>query len=274
MAAQIIEYEKVVHLQDEMSVMKCIRETLDNDELKPWIKEQCQGANDTDCLKEKCGFDKHSHYGIVATIFIETILMSLIPYSMDQVSDISLYLKYRSENDSNSNHADIGHNTQGGTLSGDVILEGYDMAELITLIILCMNALVYTSGIIISQPTWITAKIKEEQVKIERIKFLQELKIEIGYQSDDLKQELDNLLTDKYLQPRVILLTIFSLIARIFWPILILIPHNYINMSSTVPSDMSQEKYQTENLWVFLKVAESSMENVVHNKQRVVTNVG
>ena len=336
-AQEVLKFENIVHMQDRYSLLQCIRESLKNDELKIWIKEQIQEKEDEGCIsqcKKKVGAiftlslmvigaifslckmeigafcsqckvkiraffyqckmkieaffsqckiktkalfsqcrmkigatichckkkikafldENRSKLTAIASIFIQIILLSILPYSMDEVSDIRLYLTYSAKSIQNQTSQD---HTKDHTMHNKYII-----AKQITGLILLINGFMYASGIILSNPTWITKQINEITKKENRKKELEDLK-KRGLILVELNQkELDTLLVETPSKQWKIFLKMSSVLARIFWPLLILVPHNYLIKTTSVRSDKSKDKYQSENLWMFLKVVESSIENV------------
>ena len=266
-AQEVLKFEHFVHMQDRVSVVQCIRESLKNDELKIRIKKLYQGKKYKTCLPQ-CKRKKQSKSNVgqvgtkdkrcqptaIASIFIQIILISILPYSMDEVSDIRLYLNYSAKSIKNQT-------SQEYTTDHNMHNE-YNIAKQITGTILIINCCVYIFGIILSQPTWITRHINKITKKVNRKEGLENTKKDFGGILEIDQKELDTLLKETPSKQWKIFLIFLSVIARIFWPLFILIPHNYLNKTSTVKSDKSKDKYHTENIWMSLKVVESSIENV------------
>ena len=249
----ILNFENTVHMQDRMSVFQCIRESLTKDELKIWIIKQNQEKVESSRFKKKIV--------AIGSIFIQLIVLSILPYSMDEVSDIRLYLTYSAKIAENK--------TSQGSLSSanasftrEYNMHEYSIAKQITALILLINCFVYFAGIIVSNPTWITKHITELERKEKRKKNLEDLKGKGLGLNKLYQEELNTLLQENTSIQWKLFLIFSSILARMFWPLLILIPHTYLNTTSQIRSDNSNDKYHTENLWTILRVVESSIENV------------
>ena len=247
-ALLILIYENSVHSQDKFSVLKCIRESLNNGELKTWIKEQNEEKGDP-------------KFAAIGSIFLQIVILSILPYCMDEVSDIGLYLTYRSKSAENQTDQESLLSNLSYTREYNVYYE-YNIAKQITGLILLINGIVYVVGIFVSNPTWIKKYITENERKQDRIKTFENMKKRDGSLLELYQEELDTLLKERVSKPLNIFLVFSSVIARIFWPLFILIPHSYINILSQIRSNTGNDKYHTENLWVTLKIVESSIENV------------
>ena len=259
-ALMILNFENTVHMKD--TLLCCIRESLKKDELKMWILKQAQKTEDgKSCCKEiGTMIEDYPKFAALGSIFIQLMVLSILPYSMDEVSDIRLYLTYSAKITENKTD-------QESLLSANVSftreynMHEYNIAKQITGLILLINCFVYIAGIFISNPTWITKHINEIERKEKRKKLLGDLK-ENGGLRKEYKKEYNKLLRESTSVQWKIFLIFSSVIARIFWPLFILIPHNFLNVTTQNRSYNSNDKYHTENLWMILKVVESSIENV------------
>ena len=347
-AELVLKFENIVHMQDRLSLYQCIRESLKNDEMKMWIKEQIEEKEDEGCISEckrkigsifsqckmKIGaifslcimiigaifaqckmkirsfffqcmvkiraffsqckmkieaFFSHCkikieklfsqcekkiraifsqckknietileenkrHIAAILSVLIQLVFLSILPYSMDEVSDIRLYLTYSAKSNENQTSQEF--------TTDHAMHNEYTIAKKITGLILLINGLIYVSGIIFSKPSWITRHIKEITKKETRIKELKNAKKGGFILLESNQKELDKLLRDPPSKQWKVFLKFSSVLARMFWPLLILIPNNYLIKTTTVKSDKSKDKYKSENIWMFLKVVESSIENV------------
>ena len=227
-----------------------------------WILKQAQKTEDGKSCCKKIGtmIEDYPKFAALGSIFIQLMVLSILPYSMDEVSDIRLYLTYSAKITENKTD-------QESLLSANVSftreynMHEYNIAKQITGLILLINCFVYIAGIFVSNPTWITKHIKEIERKEKRKKLLGDLKKNGGLRKE-YKKEYNTLLRESTSVQWKIFLIFSSVIARIFWPLFILIPHNFLNVTTQNRSYNSNDKYHTENLWMILKVVESSIENV------------
>jgi hypothetical protein len=250
-AKAILEFEGCLHLQDKTTLMRCVRENVQGDELKVPLAEQCRQP------KPKLGKEKKGKTRSLIMLVIETLFLSILPYAWDEVSDIRLYLTY-SKLSYNSSQFYNGSSVMNSSLN-DVTFGSngeYQLASGITRYILIVNGIVYLFGFLFSSPTWIIKIIGRINVKINRKADL----IRNNYY--DNQEEFIKLKTE-YLKTKKVFLYLFRFIARLLWPLLILLPHQYFNMTSNLPSTMSKDRYKSENLWLFVKVVEASLENVL-----------
>ena len=252
-AMLILEYEKLVHCNDQSAIKRCIRENLVNEEIKVWMKDQCEEKKDID------GNNKHGHVRIIFTLLVESLIFSILPYLWDQVSDIRLYQTYRSM----SNDSLFGNLTKPYSIN--TTIENGDngsSAALITKWILIMNGLIYVLGSILCSPTWLQDWLNDLNIKITS---LGERFDSTGkYTRDEVTEFRKEYLTNKKFFVLLLIPT-----ARLLWPLLVLIPHQFINMVSNVPSKDSMAKYKSENIWLFIKVVESSVENVLQTALQI-----
>ena len=84
-ATEILRYEKEVHNDIKSSLLQCARSNLENQELKQWTLRQINEEVDNDCLG-KIGINKERKMWI--SIVFGTILLSMLPYVMDQERQI------------------------------------------------------------------------------------------------------------------------------------------------------------------------------------------
>ena len=259
-AMLILEYEKKVHCNDQSAIKRCIRENLVKEELKIWLKEQCEEKNDTDLLIDKFGANKQGQAWIIFSLFLESWLFSILPYLWDQVSDIRLYQTYSSM----GNDSLFGNFTK--TYSSNTTIEidnNGSSAALITKWILLMNGLIYVLGSILCSPTWLQDWLNHFNIKLDIIRHPYANK----YGNTNYKERKE--FEKEYLKTKKFFVLILIPPARLLWPLLVLIPHQYINLSSNIPSKDSTAKYKSENLWLFIKVVESSVENVLQTALQI-----
>ena len=247
-ALLILECEKKVHCNDQSALKRCIRENLVNDELKVWLKEQCKKNIDNDCLKDTFGINKHGKPWIIFSLTIESLIFSILPYLWDQVSDIRLYQTYSSM----GNNSLFGNLTTYSFSNTTIKIEDNNSsAALITLWILVMNGLFYLIGSILCSPTWLHAAFWN------------------GHGFSYSQMILHCFSSNRFGIYQKCLLHLYILISRLLWPLLVLIPHQYIHQTSKIPRNDSMDKYKSENLWLFIKVIESSVENVLQTALQV-----
>ena len=255
-ALLILEFEEKIHCNDQSALKRCIRENLVNEELKMWLNvKKFEEKNDKDFF-DKCGItiNKHGRAWIISSLILESLLISILPYLWDQVSDIMLYQTYRSM----GNDSFFGNLTKLTSNNTNLMIDnnGSSAAE-ITKWILFMNALIYLLGSILSSPTWLHGWLNLLYSKLDFVRNPQQAKY-MPIDEDKLKKFEKEKLKTKMFGVLILILT-----ARLLWPLLVLIPHQYINLRSNIPSKDSTAKYKSENLWMFIKVVESSVENVL-----------
>ena len=253
----ILHSESILHCNDQSALKSCIRENLVNDEIKEWLKEQCEENIDKDFLKDTFGINKHGQSWIIFSLMLESVVFSILPYLWDQVSDFRLYQTYSSM----SNESWFGNLTAPN--SGNTAFEyedTYSPAALITKWILIVNALIYLLGSTLSSPDWIHAMYDENKQKLEKRSMYSPDMIEF-YKKEQYQEFKE--LSNEYLETKKFCILLLIPIARLLWPLLILVPHQFINLTSKLPSKESKAKYKSENLWLFIKIVESSIENVL-----------
>ena len=255
-AMLLLEYEKKVHCNDQSALKRCIRENLLNEELKVWLKDQCEEKNDTDCLKDKFGINKHSQAWIIFSLILESLLFSILPYLWDQVSDFRLYQTYSS----------MGNGSLFGNITTPIdtltIDNNSSSAAEITKWIFFMNGFIYVLGSILCSPIWLQNWLNDLNIKIKSLRHVHNFTGKYTMEEVwEFKKE--------YLKTKKFFVLLLIPTARLLWPLLVLIPHQFINLSSNVPSKDSMAKYKSENIWLFIKVVESSVENVLQTALQI-----
>ena len=84
-ATEILAMEKEVHNHIKSSLLQCARSNLENLDLKQWTLRQINEEVDKDCLG-KIGINKTLQMWI--SIVFGTVLLSMLPYAMDQERQI------------------------------------------------------------------------------------------------------------------------------------------------------------------------------------------
>ena len=250
-AMLILECESKVHCNDQTALKRCIRENLVDEELKLWLKDQCEEKKDI------VDINKHGHVRIIFTLLIESLIFSILPYLWDQVSDIQLYQTYRNDSlfgnftklNSDNTTIEIGKN-------------GSSAAAVITKWILLINGFIYLLGSILCSPTWLQDWLNHLRAKIQCVRY--------GYDHTKNYNFVDiQEFKKEYLKTKKIFVLILIPTAKLLWPLLVLIPHQFKNMALNVPSKDSMAKYKSENIWLFIKVVESSVENVLQTALQI-----
>lgn len=262
-ALKILDFEIEVHKND-MSVLRCIRDSLQNEQLKVWLVNRLNKKEDSDCLKKRFKIDKTKKPWIVFSLFLETFLLSILPYTMDLASDYKLFKTYSiMSNGNNCNTISFGILQKDKTHD---CTETYRIAKRITQFILIANGLTFFLGCWFSYPNWVNTTINELDEKIKRRKRLEnDQKTHELY--DNEKKELEELIKEypklESINRKKYCYYFLLPFALMFWPIFVLIPHQYLSNTAKVKSYLSQERYKSENLWFFIKTFESSIESGV-----------
>ena len=281
-AKLLLQFEKILHQDETYTILRCIRENVRDDILKLKIAKQCKNQRTTDCLQDKFGINKKGPIFNVFMVMIETMVLSILPWLWDLVSDIQLCLQYQriSQIDVNSSSLILNeiatintdHNESfiydiyfPNFLNGSQVDANYsklstkyNTAYLITMCIIIANVLAFLIGACLGPPKWIETEIEKINKRLNRKEELESL---TWYKIED-SRELKDLKSEK-LYLKLISFQILSPIARIFWPILILMPHQYLNNVSTLPSKITKARFRTEILWKLVKIIETSLENVI-----------
>ena len=77
----IMEYENKVHLENQLSLLECTRLHLKKEELQLWNVRKINKENDSDFLAT-IGINKKIKMWI--SIIVGSIVLSILPYTMDQ----------------------------------------------------------------------------------------------------------------------------------------------------------------------------------------------
>ena len=86
-ATEIMKFENEVHGKNKLSLLQCTRINLVNEDLKQWNVRQINKEVDNDCLG-KIGINKKRKLWICLSIFVSTVFLSMLPYTMDQERQI------------------------------------------------------------------------------------------------------------------------------------------------------------------------------------------
>ncbi len=282
-AELLLDFEKILHQNETLATLRCIRENVHDDLLKLRLAKQCRNQEVSDCLQDKCGINKKGAIFNAFMVIIETMIISILPWLWDLVSDFQLCFQFKSISQIDSNNSILimneiasSNNTNCNETSiydiyfpnsnNDTQIESsysklrmqYNIAYLITLVIIIANILTFIMGALIGSPTWIETNIDRLTSRLDRKK---ELESQTWYEKGD-SEKLKNLKVEK-INMKLFFYQALKPIARIFWPILILMPHQYLNNVSTTASKVTKARFKTEILWKLVKVLETSLENVL-----------
>ena len=260
----ILEIERIIHSNQKLQLMTCVRENVHSDELKPMIAELCKKDNAETSLNTNS-----AKLTTFFKLFLETVIISELPYIWDTASDIQLDQTFQKLSYGNQTWQTNITNSNNLLNTDETPPEYYKLASQITKSILYFNGLVYLAGILRVKPTWISDNIARYKTKL---KWKDEYfygygVIKYGWAEDNRipLEKLEKLKSKTNFSLWMYLVMFYCLypFARLLWPILILLPHQYINKTAKTPSLITQARNRTETFWMIVKVLEASLENVL-----------
>ena len=111
----------------------------------------------------------------------------------------------------------------------DDVTSQYAIAGYIIKVILLSNLLTYIIGVIISNPTWVDQMINRVNKDLEEYNRIQKLKDGNVLTTDEEKEKYKDLKPKlPELERKLIFLKVFRYFTKLFWPFLIVLPHEYL----------------------------------------------
>ena len=137
-------------------------------------------------------------------------------------------LDYNSKN-VNETWDEIKVNNKTACLVDDAITSQYAIAGYVMKVILISNLISYIIGVFISNPTWVDQMIDKVNKDLEEYNRIQKLKDGNYFTSDEEKEKYKDLEPKlPELERKLIFLKVFRYFTKLFWPFLIVLPHEYL----------------------------------------------
>ncbi len=144
------------------------------------------------------------------------------------MSDFNLMLDYNSKN-ANETWDEIKVNNKTACVVDDAITSQYAIAGYIMKVILISNLLSYIIGVFISNPTWVDQMIDRVNKDLEEYNRIQKLGDDRFVITDEEKEKYYDLKPKlPELERKLTFLKVFRYFTKLFWPFLIVLPHEYL----------------------------------------------
>ena len=143
------------------------------------------------------------------------------------MSDFNLMLDYSSKN-VNETWDEIKVNNKTSCTVDDVTSQ-YAIAGYIMKVILISNLLSYIIGVFISNPTWVDQMIDRVNKDLKEYNRIKKLKDEYFFTTDEEEKKYDDLKPKlPELERKLTFFKVFRYFTKLFWPFLIVLPHEYL----------------------------------------------